>query len=161
MLLQACDRKLALSQALICGIDDRRQSGKVRHDIGELGRQRLYAIACGYPDANDAVCLGMNPIRKFPRGRDPVGAAIWPRSRRCRALGTPTTHCSLGEVSQSKFTTSSVLGQVLLKPGRRRPLCGLNTELPEVFRCVGKAVLCRKFPWPLAPLVASAPGISG
>jgi hypothetical protein len=31
----------------IGGIDDRRQSGKIRHAIAGLVRQRLYAIACG------------------------------------------------------------------------------------------------------------------
>lgn len=73
VLLQACDRKLGLTQALIGGVDDRRQSSKVRHGIGELVRQRLYAIACGYPDANDAGCLAADPIQKLLCGRDPVG----------------------------------------------------------------------------------------
>jgi hypothetical protein len=51
ILLQACDRRLGLTDALIGAIDDRRQSGKIRHAIGDLVRQRLYAIGCGYPDA--------------------------------------------------------------------------------------------------------------
>lgn len=72
VLLQACDRKLGLTQALIDGIADRRQSGKVRHAVGELVRQRLYAIACGYPDANDARRLAADPIQKLLCGRDPV-----------------------------------------------------------------------------------------
>lgn len=57
------------SQSLL---DDRRQSGKVRHAIGDLVRQRLYAIACGYPDGNDAGRLGADPIQKLLCGRDPV-----------------------------------------------------------------------------------------
>jgi hypothetical protein len=72
VLLQACDRQLGLTDALIGGIDDRRQSGKIRHAIGDLVRQRLYAIACGYPDANDASRLGADPIQKMLCGRDPV-----------------------------------------------------------------------------------------
>ena len=72
ILLQACDRQLGLSGALIGGIDDRRQSGKIRHAIGDLLRQRLYGIACGYPDANDASRLGADPIQKMLCGRDPV-----------------------------------------------------------------------------------------
>lgn len=71
ILLQACDRRLGLTEALIGGIDDRRQSGKIRHAIGDLVRQRLYAIACGYPDANDAGRLGADPIQKLLCGRDP------------------------------------------------------------------------------------------
>ncbi len=72
LLLQACDRRLGLTEALIGGIEDRRQSGKIRHAIGELVRQRLYAIACGYPDANDASRLGADPIQKMLCDRDPV-----------------------------------------------------------------------------------------
>ncbi len=72
VLLQACDRRLGLTQALIDGIDDRRQAGKVRHALGDLLRQRLYAIACGYPDGNDASRLGRDPMQKLLCGRDPV-----------------------------------------------------------------------------------------
>lgn len=72
ILLQACDRRLGLTEALIGGIEDRRQSGKIRHAIGDLLRQRLYAIACGYPDGNDASRLAGDPIQKLLGGRDPV-----------------------------------------------------------------------------------------
>jgi Transposase DDE domain group 1 len=75
ILLQACDRRLGLTEALIGGIDDRRQSGKIRHAIGDLVRQRLYAIGCGYPDANDASRLGVDPISKLLCDRDPVKGA--------------------------------------------------------------------------------------
>ncbi len=72
ILLHACDRRLGLTAALIGGIDDRRQPGKIRHAIGDLLRQRLYAIACGYPDGNDASRLGADPIQKLLCDRDPV-----------------------------------------------------------------------------------------
>lgn len=72
ILLQACDRRLGLSEALIGALEDRRQSGKIRHAIGDLVRQRLYGIACGYPDANDASRLGNDPIQKLLCDRDPV-----------------------------------------------------------------------------------------
>jgi hypothetical protein len=72
ILLQACDRRLGLTEAMIGAIDDRRQSGKIRHAISDLVRQRLYAIACGYPDANDASRLGSDPIHKLLCDRDPV-----------------------------------------------------------------------------------------
>jgi len=75
VLLQACDRKLGLTEALIGSIEDRRQPGKVRHEIGELVRQRLYAMACGYPDANDAQRLAADPMQKLLCGRDPVTGA--------------------------------------------------------------------------------------
>lgn len=72
VLLQACDQRLGLTQALIECIEDTRQSGKIRHAIGDLVRQRLYAIACGYPDGNDAQRLASDPIHKLLCGRDPA-----------------------------------------------------------------------------------------
>lgn len=72
ILLQACDRRLGLTDALIGGIADRRQSGKIRHTLGDLLRQRLYAIACGYPDGNDASRLAADPMHKLLCGRDPL-----------------------------------------------------------------------------------------
>jgi Transposase DDE domain group 1 len=72
ILLQACDRRLGLTEALIGAIDERRQAGKIRHAIGDLVRQRLYAIGCGYPDANDASRLGADAVQKMLCGRDPV-----------------------------------------------------------------------------------------
>ncbi|TAK52157.1 MAG: hypothetical protein EPO25_14365 [Gammaproteobacteria bacterium] len=72
ILLQVCDRRLGLTKALIDGIDDRRQAGKVRHAVGDLLRQRQYAIACGYPDGNDASRLAADPIHKLLCDRDPL-----------------------------------------------------------------------------------------
>jgi len=75
ILLKACDRRLALTERLIESIDDSRQGGKVRHAIGDLVRQRLYAIACGYPDGNDASRLAADPIHKLLCDRDPLTGA--------------------------------------------------------------------------------------
>ena len=72
VLLQACDQRLGLTHALIEGIEDSRQSGKVRRAIGDLVRQRLYAIASGYPDGNDAQRLAGDPIHKLLCGRNPA-----------------------------------------------------------------------------------------
>jgi hypothetical protein len=50
ILLKACDDRLRLTERLANCIVDTRQSGKIEHTIGELVRQRLYAIACGWPE---------------------------------------------------------------------------------------------------------------
>ena len=55
-------------------VDDR-QSGKVRHTLQDLLAQRLFGLACGYPDANDADRLAEDPIQKLLLGRDPVAGA--------------------------------------------------------------------------------------
>ena len=77
ILLKACDQRLGLTQRLTSCIVDARQPGKIEHTIGDLVRQRLYAIACGYPDGNDATRLAEDPIQKLLIGRDPIsGAAL-------------------------------------------------------------------------------------
>ena len=73
VLLAAADRRLGLSAALAGGIRDGRDSRRVVHEISELIRQRVYAIACGYPDGNDAARLSSDPVHKLLVGRDPLG----------------------------------------------------------------------------------------
>ena len=72
LLLKAVDERLGLTQALAGCLGDPREAGKVTHSLVELLRQRIFAIALGYPDANDAVGLAEDPIHKLLLGRDPV-----------------------------------------------------------------------------------------
>jgi len=72
VLLKAADRQLGLLDRLANCLRDDRQPGKIEHELAELLAQRVYAIACGYPDANDAARLGDDPVHKMLLGRDPV-----------------------------------------------------------------------------------------
>ncbi len=72
MLLKAVDEKLGISEALAESLRDRRQDSKVRHTAHDLVRQRLYGLALGYPDANDAGRLAGDPMQKLLVDRDPV-----------------------------------------------------------------------------------------
>ncbi len=72
VLLQAADERLGLSEALAECLRDPRQAGKVTHSPLELVRQRVFGIALGYPDANDARGLAEDPIHKLLLGRDPI-----------------------------------------------------------------------------------------
>jgi hypothetical protein len=54
-----------------CLVDDR-QPGKVQHTLRDLLAQRIFGLACGYPDANDADRLADDPIQKLLLGRDPI-----------------------------------------------------------------------------------------
>ena len=54
-----------------CLVDDR-QPGKVRHALTDLLAQRIFGIACGHPDGNDADHLADDPIHKLLLDRDPV-----------------------------------------------------------------------------------------
>jgi hypothetical protein len=73
VLLGAADRRLGLSEGLAGGLRDGRDPRRVTHEISDLVRQRVYAIACGYPDGNDAAKLSGDPVHKLLVGRDPLG----------------------------------------------------------------------------------------
>ena len=62
VLLEAADRQLGLTAAFVERIDDPRQPGKVGHSVEQLVRQRIYGIACGYSDCNDAARLANDPM---------------------------------------------------------------------------------------------------
>ncbi len=72
ILLKAVDEQVGLTARLAACLPERRQAGKVAHDLPALIRQRCYALACGYPDTNDAARLKADPIHKLLVGRDPA-----------------------------------------------------------------------------------------
>lgn len=65
ILLKAVDDQMGLSEALTQALEDRRQAAKVDHELPALWRQRLYGIACGYFDGNDAAKLARDPVMKL------------------------------------------------------------------------------------------------
>lgn len=90
ILLKACDDRLGLTERLAKCIVDTRQAGKVEHPIQDLVRQRLFGIACGYADCNDAERLAQDPIQKLLVGRDPLsGAALASQSTLSRFENAP------------------------------------------------------------------------
>ncbi len=76
VLLKALDERLNLSERLAQCIQDERQPGKIEHTLHDLIRQRMFAIACGYADGNDAARLAHDPIQKLLVGRDPVQGSV-------------------------------------------------------------------------------------
>jgi hypothetical protein len=72
ILLKAADARYGLIDGFArCLVDDR-QPGKVRHTLEDLLAQRIFGLACGHPDANDADRLADDPIHKLLLGRDPI-----------------------------------------------------------------------------------------
>ena len=71
ILLQAVDRQLGLSAALAACLRDERQVGKVEHTIHQRLGQRIFGLACGYADTNDAARLVHDPVHKLLVGKDP------------------------------------------------------------------------------------------
>ena len=74
ILLLAANRRFGdgLIESLSACLHDARQPGKVDHQMAELMRQRVYGLACGYEDANDAARIGADPMHKLLAGRDPL-----------------------------------------------------------------------------------------
>jgi len=76
LLLRAVDDQLGLTQRLAGCLADRREPAKVRHDVLSLLRQRIYQIACGYEDCNDADSLRIDPALKLAVGKAPTEADL-------------------------------------------------------------------------------------
>ena len=71
LLLRRLDERLGLTQRLAGCLEDQREPVKVRHDVLSLLRQRVYQIALGYEDCNDADHLRADPALKLAVGRAP------------------------------------------------------------------------------------------
>ena len=72
ILLTAAEARYGLIDGFARCLIDERQPGKVRHTLADLLAQRIFGLACGYPDANDAARLADDPIHKLLLGRDPI-----------------------------------------------------------------------------------------
>ena len=113
LLLKAVDEQLGLSRRLAGCIEDRRQPGKIQHELEEMLRQRMFGIACGYADANDAARIGDDPIHKLLAGRDPVaGEAL---------ASQPTLSRFENRVRRSDlFRMGDALADLVIEHHRRR-----------------------------------------
>jgi hypothetical protein len=72
VLLKAAERRYGLISSMVDCLFDGRQIAKVDHPLKDLFAQRVFSIACGYPDANDSARLAADPIHKMLLDRDPV-----------------------------------------------------------------------------------------
>jgi len=72
--LAEADQALGLCAALAACVPEWRR-GSVRHALETLVRQRVYQIACGDEDQNDADTLRTDPLLKLVCGRRPLSGA--------------------------------------------------------------------------------------
>jgi hypothetical protein len=73
--LSEADTVLGLCATLAAHIPEWRH-GTVRHSLETLVRQRVFQIACGYEDQNDADTLRTDPLLKLVCGRLPTDADL-------------------------------------------------------------------------------------
>jgi hypothetical protein len=71
MLLAQADRRLGIAERLARVIPDGRDPDRVTHLLPDILRARIFAIACGYEDADDLDRLRFDPAFKLACGRLP------------------------------------------------------------------------------------------
>ncbi len=113
VLLKACDERLGLSAAIAACLRDARQQAKIKHSYQEVFQQRMFGIACGYADGNDAARIADDPVFKLLAGRDPVtGSAL---------ASQPTLSRFENAVSSAELLQmSEALADAVIKRHRRR-----------------------------------------
>src|SRR3984957_704218 len=71
MLLAQADHRLGIAERLARGNPDGRDQDRVTHLLPDILRARIFAIACGYEDADDLDRLRSDPAFKLACGRLP------------------------------------------------------------------------------------------
>ena len=71
LLLAGADKQLGLIDMLAAIIPDHRDPDLITHTMADILRARVFAIACGYPDADDLDALRKDPAFKLACGRLP------------------------------------------------------------------------------------------
>jgi hypothetical protein len=72
MLLRGVDQQIGLIDRLAGAIDDRRHASYIDHPLPDLLAQRIFQVACGYEDGNDANSLRHDPVFKLAVERKPL-----------------------------------------------------------------------------------------
>ena len=105
VLLKAADRRLGLISRLSTALVDDRQAGKVRHTMADLLGQRVYGLALGYEDANDAARLADDPMHKLLLGRDPTSGDALASQPTLSRFENDITRGELLRMSEALFET--------------------------------------------------------
>ena len=94
LLLAGADRRLGLIDTLAALIPDHRDPDRITHSVADIMRARVFAIACGYADANDLDTLRHDPAFRMACGRAPEGGdALAPQPTISRPGTPPTSVC--------------------------------------------------------------------
>lgn len=87
LVLGAVDQRIGLIGRLVQAIGDSRDPRYITHSMRDLLTQRIFQIASGYEDGNDANALRHDPLFKLAAGRAPLDAD--------NALACAATHSRL------------------------------------------------------------------
>jgi len=117
LLLREIDRRTGLLAHASAVLADPRDPAKIRHAQLDLLRQRVFAIAQGYEDANDHDTLRRDPALKIAVGRAPLSAADLASQPTLSRLENRVTRAQLRRLSDTL-----VDAYLAAHPGPRRLL---------------------------------------
>lgn len=97
MLLSLAERRLGIAERLARRIPDRRDPARIAHSFADMIRARIFAICCGYEDADDLDLLRVDPAFKLACGRLPdTGRDLVSQPTLSRLENTPTLRNVIG-----------------------------------------------------------------
>jgi hypothetical protein len=76
LILRGIDQQIGLIDRLVDAVNDRRHPSYIDHSLRDLFTQRIFQIACGYADGNDANTLRTDPLFKLGLNRHPLVEAM-------------------------------------------------------------------------------------
>jgi hypothetical protein len=115
LLLREAERKLGVCGRLAAAMPDRRDPGRIEHEMFEMVMARAAAIACGYEDAIDLDRLRHDPLMKVAVGRCPEsGAPLASQSTISRLENAPSR-------TEAARLTAALIDQVgtTVQPGKQ------------------------------------------
>src|SRR5947199_3069044 len=101
LLLRGIDRQIGLTERFAAAIHDKRHQSYIDHPLRDLLAQRIYQIASGYADGNDANSLRRDPLFKLSVERSPLDPEH-------DLASAPTLKTSIGS-RRPWWTTSSLV----------------------------------------------------
>jgi hypothetical protein len=160
MLLAEAERRLGIADQLARVIPDERDADRVTHLLPDILRARIFAIACGYEDADDLDRLRFDPAFKLACGRLPDSGrdlcsqptiSRWEDAPSCstgsRSNATCPRRICCGRSPGSSISTGfgRIWRRSTATPGGLRSVCGSGnvtrsidraTLEPRLFDCV-------------------------
>ncbi|MCP4283241.1 MAG: IS1380 family transposase, partial [Gammaproteobacteria bacterium] len=110
ILLRGVDQQIGLIDRLAGAINDRRHLSYIDHPLPDLLAQRIFQVACGYEDGNDANCLRQDPMFKLAVERKPLDAdehlASGPTFSRLENAVTPQDMYRMAQAFVDQFIQS-------------------------------------------------------
>ena len=120
VLLSTRDRQLGLTEALCAELNDGRQPGKVLHELLDQMRQRLFGIAVGCADGNDAAKLRDDPMFKLACDRDPAQGEALASQPTLSRFENAVRRTELLRMSR-RLAETVIVGQARRRRGGQRP----------------------------------------